>query len=100
MFIAIVEFEVAKENRAGALSQLLDEVPTVRAMYGNIGFGTYADPSNQTSVVILHRWKSQSDFQSYLASETFSRAGKILRPLMTAPPQSNRYDAKLIETVN
>ena len=99
MFIAIVEFEVAKENRESAISQLLAEVPTVRAMDGNIGFSAYADPSNKTSVVILHRWKSQTDFHSYAASEAFTRSGKILHPLMTAPPQSNRYDAKLIETV-
>ena len=100
MFIAIVEFEVSKENRDRAIGQLLAEGPTVRAMSGNMGFGAYADPSNQTSVVILHRWKSQSDFQSYLASDAFVRSGKILCPLMTAPPRSSRYDAKLIETVN
>ena len=100
MFVAIVEFEVAKENRASAIRQLLAEVPTVRAMSGNIGFGPYADPMNETSVVILHRWTLQSDFKSYLASEAFTRSGKILRPLMTSLPQSNRYDAKLIETVN
>ena len=99
MFIAIVEFEVAKENRERAISQLLAEVPGVCAMTGNIGFSPYADPSNETSVVILHRWKSQADFQSYAASEAFVRSGKIIRPLMTAPPQSNRYDATLIETV-
>ena len=99
MFIAIVEFEVAKENRSLAISQLSAEVPGVRAMSGNIGFCTYADPSNETSVIILHRWKSQADFQSYTASDAFARSGKILRPLMTASPQSNRYDATLIETV-
>ncbi len=99
MFIAIVEFEVAKENRERAIGQLLAEVPAVRAMNGNVGFNTYADPSNETSVVILHRWKSPADFQNYTASEAFARSGKILRPLMTAPPQSNRYEAKLIEKV-
>lgn len=99
MLIAIVEFEVTKETRASAITQLLTEVPAVRAMAGNLGFGTYADPTNETSVVILHRWKTQENFQNYLASEAFARSGKILRPLMTAPPQSNRYDAKLIETV-
>ena len=99
MFIAIVEFEVAKENRNRAISQLLAEVPTVRAMKGNMGFGTYADPANETRLVILHRWKSPADFQAYVASEAFARSGEILRPLMTAAPQSNRYEAKLIETV-
>ncbi len=99
MFIAIVEFEVTKESRKRAISQLLAEVPTVRAMNGNVGFSTYADPSNETSIVILHRWKSPADFQNYVASEGFTRSGKILRPLMTAPPPSNRYEAKLIETV-
>ena len=99
MLIAIVEFEVTQENRSAAITQLLDEVPAVRAMAGNINFSAYADPFNQTSVLILHRWKAREDFQAYLASAAFARAGKILRPMMTAPPQSNRYEAQLIESV-
>jgi quinol monooxygenase YgiN len=99
MFIAIVEFDVAKENRTSAITQLLAEVPVIRAMVGNIGIAPYADPSNETGILILHRWKTQEDFRAYLASDAFTRSGKILRPIMTTTPQSNRYEAKLIETV-
>lgn len=41
--IAIVEFEVEKENRATSMNQLLTETPTVRAMSGNIAFFAYCN---------------------------------------------------------
>ena len=99
MLIAIVEFEVTKENRPTAIAQLLAEAASVHAMAGNASFCAYADPSNETSVLILHRWNSKEDFQNYLSSNAFTRSGEILRPLMTAVPQSQRYEARLIESV-
>ncbi|MEP6828294.1 MAG: antibiotic biosynthesis monooxygenase family protein [Aestuariivirga sp.] len=99
MLIAIVEFEVAKENRPAAVAQLLAEAASVRTMTGNISFCTYADPSNETSVLILHRWNSKEDFQNYVSSDAFRRSGEILRPMMTTAPQSQRYEARLIESV-
>jgi len=99
MFIAHVDFDVAPENRPHALAVLAMEVDEVRAMPGCRSFAPYADPARPGRVSVVHEWESAGAFAAYAASAAFARSGEDLRPLMTAPPSSRRFDATLIEEV-
>ncbi len=100
MFIAIVDFTVAAEDRAAALNILLAEEPTVRAMQGNMAFRTYADPDNAEALCIIHEWEDIESFKAYASSDTFQSSGQALRPLMTTTPVSRRFTAQILETVS
>lgn len=100
MLIAHVMFHVAATDRAAALQTLLDECDAVRAMAGCIAFIPFVDPTNDTELGVLHEWDSAEAFADYTASEEFAKVGQALRPIMTAPPVSKRFDASLIEALN
>lgn len=99
MLIALLDFDVAPADKAAALTHLLAEVPTVRAMKGNIAFRPLADPVTDSHVTLVHEWESRQDFENYLASPGFARSGELLRPMMTGAPVSRRFEARLIESV-
>lgn len=99
MFIAIVDFKVAPEDRAAALAALLDAAPEVRAMPGNLAFRAFLDPEGTESVCVLHEWADADGFAAYGRSEVFARSGRRLRPLMKSLPLSRRLQAELVETV-
>lgn len=100
MFIAIVDFTVAAQNRTTALNILLAEEPTVRAMRGNMAFRTYADPDNAEALCIIHEWENTESFEAYASSDAFRSSGQALRPLMTTIPVSRRFTAQLLETIS
>ena len=99
MLIAIVDFSVAADHRTAALTALLDEVPTVSAMAGCLRFRPHIDPTNESGLGVLHEWEDAASFAAYLGSASFARLGEVLRPLMTAPPQSRRFEATPLEEV-
>jgi quinol monooxygenase YgiN len=99
MLIAIVTFQTLPDNRAAALAALLDETATVRAMPGCQTYQPLPHPDDPATTTILHVWDDATAFAAYLGSAGFAAAGQALRPLMTAPPVSQRFDADLIETV-
>ena len=68
----------------------------VRAMAGCIAFLPFLDLTNDQDIGVMHEWERAEDFEAYLASDSFATIGKLLRPLMVAPPVSKRFDAKAI----
>jgi quinol monooxygenase YgiN len=100
MLIAHVYFTVAASERQKALDTLLKEAPTVRAMKGCQTFVPFLDPTNVEGLGVLHEWHCEEDFAAYTSSSGFAEVGQILRPMMTNPPVSRRFDAELIQTVN
>ncbi len=99
MLIAVVTFQTLPKNRAAALAILLAEAATVRATPACKTFQPMPHPDDTATITILHVWDDVAAFAVYTASAGFVAAGLMLRPLMTAPPVSCRYSAKLIETV-
>ncbi|WP_298262179.1 antibiotic biosynthesis monooxygenase [uncultured Litoreibacter sp.] len=100
MLIAHVSFPVSNENRSLAVKTLTQEVEAVRAMKGCIAFVPFWDAVHEGGVGVLHEWETAQDFSAYLASDRFAAVGQVLRPIMTSPPVSKRFDATLIENVN
>ncbi len=100
MLIAHVKFTVSAENRIKAIETLKREVEVVCAMKGSIAFVPFLDPTNPYDLGVLHEWDSADDFASYIASDSFATIGQVLRPIMTSPPISKRFDATLIEEVH
>ena len=99
MLIAVLDLHTSAADRPAALAQLDGESDEIRAMPGNLDFRVYADRADDGAVTVLHEWVDQPSFAAYLASEAFARSGRVLRPLMTAPPVSRRFRAALLETV-
>ena len=99
MFIAILDFATAAQDRPTALAQLEAERPGVRQMSGCVNFRVFASPERDTDITVLHEWDDESSFGTYLRSEAFTRSGLVLRPLMSEPPVSRRFRAELLETV-
>lgn len=98
MLIAHVHFTVAASDREEALSILLNETKSVRNMNGCVTFMPFANANNDTGLSVLHEWVSKEDFSAYASSTEFAKIGNVLRPMMTAPPVSKRFDATPIET--
>jgi quinol monooxygenase YgiN len=99
VFIAILDFETAADDRARALAQLEGERARVRSMPGNLAFRVYASREDEHTVTVVHEWTDQSSFAGYLASDAFARSNAVLRPLVTGGPVSRRFRAELVEAV-
>jgi quinol monooxygenase YgiN len=99
MLIAILDFDTAATDRPAALAQLDSEHDQVRAMPGNLAFRVYAARENDTRVTVVHEWGDEASFAAYLRSDSFTRSGEVLRPLITGAPVSRRFHADLLETV-
>ena len=99
MFIAILDFSTAPEDRPQALAQLESERPLVRSMPGNLAFRVYASREDDHTVTVVHEWADQDSFTRYLASDAFARSNAVLRPLVTDGPLSRRFRAELVESV-
>lgn len=100
MIVAHVHFSVVANDRQAALDALLAEIASVRAMQGCLAFMPFADPVDDTRLGVLHEWETEADFAVYGSSDAFKTLGQVLRPMMTAPPVSRRFDAELLEAVN
>jgi quinol monooxygenase YgiN len=99
MLICVLDVRTAEADRPAALAQFDAEREEVRAMPGNIDFRVYAARDNEEEVTVIHEWADQASFADYLSSESFERSGEVIRPLMTVPPVSRRFQASLLETV-
>ena len=99
MLIALLDVHTAATDRAAALAQLERECEEIRAMPGNLDFRVYAARDEEEGMTAIHEWVDEPSFQAYLASESFARSQAVLRPLMSAPPVSRRFQASLLETV-
>ena len=99
MFIAIVDFRTAAIDRPTALTQLDGERDQVRAMPGNIAFRVYASREHDTGITLVHEWHDEASLAGYFGSQSFTRLGQVLRPMMIEAPVSRRFRAELLETV-
>jgi quinol monooxygenase YgiN len=99
MLIAILDLRTTPADRPAALAQLDSEKDEIRAMPGNLDFRVYATRHDEEAVVVIHEWVDEPSFAGYLSSDAFARSGAVLRPLVTAPPVSRRFQAALLETV-
>jgi quinol monooxygenase YgiN len=97
MLIAHVTFIVAQDDSRKALDALGAEVGQVRAMRGCVAFIPFQDATDPQKVGVIHEWETRQDFDDYISSDEFSRVGGILRPMMLAPPVSDRFDATLLK---
>ena len=100
MRLAHLTFTVRPEAQQEALSVLLEEAPTVRAMAGCLAFIPFADPTTEGGLGVVHEWVDEVTFATYLASETFAASSARLFPLMTAEPDSRRFDARRLDLAN
>jgi quinol monooxygenase YgiN len=94
MFVALVDFTVAPNQRDTALKVLLKQVEKVTGLEGCQTFRPYCDPGNEDHVGIIHEWQDEASFDRYLNSDGFARLGAELRPMMTSVPSSRRYVVK------
>nr|WP_322748573.1 MULTISPECIES: antibiotic biosynthesis monooxygenase [unclassified Frankia] len=99
VLIAILDFSTAATDRPAALAQLDGERDQVRAMAGNVAFRVYASREDDTRITVVHEWDDQASFAGYLSSDSFTRSGEVLRPIMTGAPVSRRFHAELLEVV-
>lgn len=100
MLIAHVRFQVAENERERALVTLMAEAATVRALAGCLTFQPFADPLDPAAVGVMHEWRDRECFAAYTASPGFAAMGAVLRPMMTSPPISRRFDARLMDSIN
>ncbi len=100
MLIAHVTFETAAPTARPALAALIAEIadrprharqPRLPAVP--------CRPGEDTGLGVIHEWVDAASFDTYVASPGFAASGRVLRPLMTAPPVSKRFEARLLETV-
>ncbi|MBL4645220.1 MAG: antibiotic biosynthesis monooxygenase [Rhizobiales bacterium] len=98
MIVTHVHFNVAANERQTALTALLTATVTVRDMDGCQTFIPFIDPTDETRLGVMHEWEAEANFAAYIASDAFKTLGQALRPMMTAPPTTRRFDATLLDT--
>jgi quinol monooxygenase YgiN len=98
--VSHVTFTVSPDNIPAALDILLKEMPHVRQMKGCQAFIPFADPTVSGGMGVLHEWDTADDFAAYLTSQSFTSVNAILRPMMTAAPDSRRFEAQLLGNAN
>jgi quinol monooxygenase YgiN len=99
MLICVLDLHTAPADRPAALAQLDREHDEIRAMPGNLDFRVYAARDQEGDVLVVHEWADEPSFAAYLASPAFARSGEVIRPLMSEPAVSRRFQATLLETV-
>lgn len=99
MIMALIDFEVAPEGRAGLLEALQPLLAEARGFEGNRGYRAWTDSESSAHIGLLHEWDTIEHFRTYAASDLVDRVGKILRPAMTTPPVSRRLRTEGIEEV-
>lgn len=99
MIMALIDFEVAPESRAGLLQALQPLLTEARSFEGNRGYRAWTDSESVAHIGLMHEWVSLEHFRAYAASDLFDRMGRILRPAMTTPPVSRRLQTESIEAV-
>ncbi|MGC5285607.1 putative quinol monooxygenase [Micromonospora sp. DT231] len=99
MIIAIIDFRTAATDRPAALAHFDGELDRVRAMPGNIAFRVYAAREDDTAIAVVHEWDDEASLAGYLRSDSFTRFGEVIRPMMVGAPVSRRFRADLLETV-
>ncbi|MEO8684996.1 MAG: antibiotic biosynthesis monooxygenase [Devosia sp.] len=97
--MALIDFEVAPESRAGLLQALQPLLAEVRGFDGNRGYRAWTDSESVGHMGLMHEWDTLEHFRAYASSGLFDRMGKILRPAMTTPPVSRRLRTESIEEV-
>jgi quinol monooxygenase YgiN len=99
MLIAILDLRTTATDRPAALAQFDAESGEVRAMPGNIAFRVYASREDETQITVVAEWEDEASFADYLGSDSFTRSGQVIRPLLTEAPLSRRFRGELLETV-
>jgi quinol monooxygenase YgiN len=97
--MALIDFEVSPESRAGLLQALQPLLAEARGIPGNRSYRASTDSENTAHIGLTHEWESLEHFRAYTTSELVDRIGKILRPAMTTPPVSRRLRTDTIEEV-
>lgn len=99
MIMALVDFEVAPESRAGLLEALQPLLAEARSVEGNRSFRASTSSDSAAHIGLMHEWETLEQFRAYASSDLFVRMGKVLRPAMTTPPVSRRLQTESIEEV-
>lgn len=97
MIMAIVDFDVAPENRTAALDILHSDGAAAAKMRGNKSFRVFTNAGSETHIGLMHEWETMEAFQAYTNSEGFAKVRDGVGPLMTAPPVSKRLKTELVE---
>lgn len=85
MKLITVEAKFATANLDAAVALFTAQADAVREMEGCMHYVLFRSSSGD-GIAILQHWKTLEQFESYRASEIFSKLGAGLRPLMTTPP--------------
>lgn len=88
--LALIDVTVAPDKRAEAQAILDIDAAEAREMPGNVAFDVLTDPHAPGRLRLEHGWSDAASFEGYLASDAFARALAGLKPLMIAPPISQR----------
>jgi quinol monooxygenase YgiN len=94
MLIVIVDFAVSAANAASAQATLAAEAPIVRALWGNLGYSFWADPSQPGAFRLMHEWADAANLDAYRATPAFKAVGAVLFPLMVGAPSSRVFAAE------
>jgi len=94
MIYVEVDFTVAEEQHAMAISALTAEAPPIRALSGNLGVRVLTDPNTAGAVTLLHQWTDLPRLDHYRNGPLFAQIGGMLRPMMTEAPNTNVYEVQ------
>ena len=87
MKLITVEAKIASADMEQAVGLFAEYADTVRDMDGCCHYAIFRKPSND-GVAIIQQWETMAAFDAYRSSESFSKLGQGLRPLLVAAPMT------------
>ena len=82
------------EGKAGEMIETLRAIlPDTRARDGCVGVEVQQDQDNAETLVLIQRWQSRADYESYLAWRTERGDIDKLGAMLAGPPSIRYFDA-------
>ena len=96
MYVIRVRLTVKPSGKELLVSHLQDEARRNRTLDGCEAYTLYKDASDTTSYLLYEEWRDVAAFNAYKNSDTFKQSMEKLLPLMSHPPDSVYYDARVV----
>ena len=98
MIIIRVNVTVQPEKRSAFVAQIKQEMVDVKQQFvGCERFGLYEDVMDENGFLLYEEWQTLANFKAYQASDYFQENGKKLFPMMAGKPDSDYFEAVVVE---
>jgi len=90
--VMVIEFTVIPDRREEFVAISSEQIETVRARDGNLGFDVMVDPKRPDIVAYIESWETAEQQEAFFQWWIAQGLTEKLRPLVTAAPRISTYE--------